>query len=100
MRITLKKHGGQTAGMRMPEQRVDVAALDTRTAEKLTGLVQSAVRAGPGERSPRAAPDAMNYSITIDENGRSTTLWGSDTNMTEPFAELLDYLENLGFVPG
>jgi hypothetical protein len=95
MKITLTKYGGQTAGMRLPARTIDAAALDAPTAEKLTRLTRSAVSAAPGTATTRAAPDAMGYTITIDEDGRTTTLKATDANMSSSFVELLEYLEQL-----
>jgi hypothetical protein len=40
-------------------------------------------------------PDAMSYSITIDEEGSSTTLKETEPTASSPFTELLEFLEQL-----
>jgi hypothetical protein len=103
MKITLTKHGGHTAGMRMPARTIDIGALDQSRAEELTRLTRSAVSSAPAapnasdarESTPRAAPDAMSYTITVDEDGKTTTLKATDVNMSSSFAKLLDYVEQL-----
>lgn len=94
MRVTLTKHGGFTAGMKLAARTVDTAALAPDVAQRLRGLVAAASGA-PGAGPAHAVPDAMSYSITVEDAGTATTLVQSDAAMSRPFAELLDYLQSL-----
>ncbi|WP_055525830.1 protealysin inhibitor emfourin [Streptomyces graminilatus] len=98
MKVTLEKHGGLAAAiqLRLPPKELDSAALPANDAAELAGLVAEAVSAGPAaeEDRPGRARDAMSYTITVEEDGRSTTvLTQSDTAMSPGFAALLRWLE-------
>ncbi|WP_327696073.1 protealysin inhibitor emfourin [Streptomyces sp. NBC_00459] len=96
MRVTLAKHGGQAAAIqrRLPPKELDSDALSANDAAELARLVAAAaVPAAEVDRSGRAR-DAMSYTITVEEGGRSTTvLTQSDTTMSPGFAALLRWLE-------
>ncbi len=94
MQITLKKHGGHTAGMRQVPKSIDVDTLEHGSATKVTELVTAALQSPPAATS-RAVADAISYSIIIDQDNGSTTLKQSDASMSAPFAELLEFLEQL-----
>jgi hypothetical protein len=93
MRVTLNVHGGHAAGMRRPARSLDTGSLNSRSATELIGLVNLALNS-PLQKTPlRTMPDAMSYTMTIDDGGRSTVLSQSDTAMSEEFARLLEWLE-------
>jgi hypothetical protein len=96
MRITLTRHGGQLAGMRLPPSVIDTATLDPVRAERLKALVARALASRSGGSSSRGMPDARSYSITIDDEGSSTTLKEGESMASSPFTELLEFLEQLG----
>ena len=95
MRVTLATHGGQAAGihLRMPARVVDSDTLPEPAAKKLSELVAAAkvvdVSDAPGGR----ARDAMSYTITVEDRGRSTVLTQSDVTMSREFADLLAWLQ-------
>jgi hypothetical protein len=96
MRVTLAKHGGQAAAiqLRRPPKELDADALPANDAAELARLVAAAVLAPERDGAGRAR-DAMSYTITVEENGRSTTvLTQSDTTMSGGFAALLRWLES------
>lgn len=94
MRVTLTRHGGHMAGMRIPPRTVDAAALDAASAERLQTLAQEVVNSPPAPA--RVAPDALSYTVTIeDDNGRSTTVRATDPITSASFAALLDFIERL-----
>lgn len=97
MRVKLAKHGGFAATIGHPEQIVDSGQLDPQQAAKLREAVKAAVAARPNlQATPkRAVPDAMTYTITVDEENQSTTLKSSDADMPPEFANLLEELERL-----
>jgi hypothetical protein len=97
MKVTLATHGGQAAAirLRLPPKAVDTDALPENAATELSRLVKAALHAPKEDREdrPAQARDAMSYTITVDEEGRSTALTQSDTTMSPEFAALLDWLE-------
>lgn len=94
MRVTLATHGGQAAAiqLRLPPKVLDTDALPEHTAAELTQLVAAAVPV-PQEDRPGRAPDAMSYTITVEDAGHSTVLTQSDTTMSPAFAALLSWLQ-------
>ena len=95
MRITLTRHGGQLAGMRLPPHVIDTGTLDPVRAERLKSLVARALASRSSASSSRGMPDAMSYSITIDDEGSSTTLKEGEAMSSSPFGDLLEFLEQL-----
>jgi hypothetical protein len=95
MKVTLATHGGQAAAinLRLPRRVVDTETPPEPAAAELARLVAAAtaVKASPagGER----ARDAMSYTVTVEDRGRSTVLAQSDVTMTRQFAALLAWLE-------
>lgn len=95
MRVTLATHGGQAAGinLRLPPRLVDSATLPEPAAEKLSRLVAAAKAVDVSAAAEGRARDAMSYTITVEDSGRSTVLTQSDVTMTREFAELLEWLQ-------
>ncbi|MGW2052101.1 protealysin inhibitor emfourin [Streptomyces sp. NPDC001858] len=96
MRVTLATYGGLAAVVRagLPPDTVDTDALPESAAAELSRLVAAAVPAAEGDREPHGrAPDAMSYSITVEESGHSSVLVQSDADMSPEFAALLRWLK-------
>jgi hypothetical protein len=95
MRVTLATHGGQAAGIHLgrPPRVVDSDALPQPAAEELSQLVAAAEAADVSGASRERARDAMSYTITVEDRGRSTVLAQSDVTMSPEFAELLTWLQ-------
>src|SRR4051794_12853461 len=94
MKVTLAKHGGQAAGMRRPPRGVDSDTLPKPVAGELARLVAVAKSVPAAETGgPGRARDAMGYTITVEDGGRTTVLRQSDTAMSPEFAALLQWLE-------
>jgi hypothetical protein len=96
MKISLAKHGGQTAGMFLgrPPRILDTGTLPPSAAEELAKLVEAAKAtvATPGTE-PGRARDVMSYTITVEDSGYQTALKQSDTTMSPAFRNLLAWLE-------
>lgn len=94
MRVSLTTHGGIAATTRMaaPARVLDSAALPAPDAATLARLI-AAARAAPPPGGTRP-PDAMGYTITIEDNGQTTTLAQNDTSMTDAFATLRNWLRD------
>jgi hypothetical protein len=94
MKVTLEQHGGLAAGIRRLPRVVKADALTREAAEELARLVEAArvipVAEGDG---PGRARDAMSYTITVEDSGRSVLLRQSDTSMSPAFAALLDWFQ-------
>ena len=95
MKISLGIHGGLAATLRMaaPARELDASSLTPADAAELTRLV-AAARAMTPPPTGRRMPDAMAYSITIEDDDGTDTLVQSDTAMTQTFAALLDWLRS------
>ncbi|GJD52008.1 hypothetical protein OPKNFCMD_4770 [Methylobacterium crusticola] len=94
MKIGLAKHGGLLAGSRLgkPPRIVDTETLEPAAAAELARLV-AAAKAAPVPAPARPAPDAQSYTVTVEEDGRSTVLRQSDSAPSKAFADLLAWLE-------
>lgn len=94
MRINLATHGGWTGRFAAP-QAIDTAALPARVAEQGAALVAAAAQAAavaPGTTRQAQAPEAQSYTITIDADGRSTTVKTSDTDEDPARRALLEWV--------
>ncbi|GHB50778.1 hypothetical protein GCM10010347_20490 [Streptomyces cirratus] len=93
MRVSLATHGGLAAAsnLRRPPEVLDTDTLPEDDAAELARLVAAAVATPEVERSGRAR-DAMSYTITVEDGGRTTVLRQSDAAMTPAFAALLTRL--------
>jgi hypothetical protein len=97
MKVTLAEHGGLAAGLRLghPPLVVDMSTLPDTEARQLTDLLAVA-RADPAPAGPaRPAPDAMSYTVTVEDGETQEVLRRTDTTMSDEFAELLDRLRRL-----
>jgi hypothetical protein len=94
MKVTLALRGGLAAAVYLnrPPRQVDSADLPTAAAAELSRLAAAAM-AAPEPRAARPMPDAMSYTITIEDSGRQTVLKQSDTAMSPSFADLLGWLQ-------
>jgi hypothetical protein len=102
MKLTLAEHGGLAAGLRLgqPPVVVDLSTLPDADVRQLTDLL-SAARTDPAPSGPaRTAPDAMSYTVTVEDDGTREVLRRTDTTMSEEFAQLLDRLRELGLKGG
>jgi hypothetical protein len=96
MRVTLAAHGGLAAGINLHRapRVVDTGELPAAQARELDRLVDAAL----GVRTHRPAgsgpaPDAMSYTITVQRDGATSTLTGSDTASSPEFADLVAWLQ-------
>ena len=99
MRITLVTDGGLAATVLagLAPQVLDTDTLPEEAGAELRRLVSAAagsVTEGSGEPVGPAA-DAMSYSITVEQGGRTFVLVQSDTTMSAEFAALLRRLREL-----
>ena len=92
MRVTLETHGGFAAGIQRSPERLETASLDESSAGELARLVQRAIAEAPPVSRSHSVPDAMSYTISIEDEGTAQVLRQSDSSMSGPFAELLDWL--------
>ncbi|MFD5517313.1 protealysin inhibitor emfourin [Streptomyces sp. NPDC127066] len=94
MRVTWEAQGGQAAAIRLglPPKVLDTDALPESAAGELDRLVAAAAPEA-GQERPSRARDAMSYTITVEDGGRSTTLTQSEAAMSPAFAALLGWLE-------
>jgi hypothetical protein len=96
MRVTLAAHGGLAAGINLsrPPRVVDTGDLPAAEVSELDRLVDAALGARAHQPAgTRPVPDAMSYAITVDRDGTTSTLTGSDAAASAEFADLLAWLE-------
>jgi hypothetical protein len=96
MKISLAKHGGQAAGtfLGRPPRVLDTDTLPPPVTDELARLVEAAkVTPAAREGGSGRAPDAMSYTIMVEDGGQQTTLKQSDTNESPAFAALRTSLE-------
>jgi hypothetical protein len=99
MKVTLATHGGLAAAINLglPPRVVDTDNLTDPATEELTQLVAAAKEAKlagrPAEPGTGHIPDAMSYTITVEDSGHKLVLTASDTTMSREFGALLDWLE-------
>ena len=94
MVVTLATHGGLAAGLRLGAAPVvvDAARLPEADVRALGELVRAARAEPPPPVAGGSARDAMSYTVTVEDEGRSEELRRSDEAMTPAFAALLDWL--------
>ncbi len=99
MKVTLATHGGLAAAINLglSPRVVDTDNLTDPATEELTELVAAAKEAAlagpPAEAGSGPAPDALSYTITVEDSGHQLVLAASDTTMSREFGALLDWLE-------
>ncbi len=95
MKVTLAAHGGLAAagGLGLPPDTLDTDTLPGKGAAELARLMAAASSRRPPADRPSRARDAMSYTITVEDGGRSTVLEQSDASMTPEFAALLTWLQ-------
>ena len=87
MKITLTTHGGLAAGIRRPPRVVESSELSESAARELARLVAAVKNAPVAEdASSGRARDAMSYTISVDDDGKTKVLRQSDTAMSPAFA--------------
>jgi hypothetical protein len=95
MKVTLATNGGLGAGLQLGRRPlvVDDTRVSNADARRLAVLVDAARAEAPSAEASRPAPDAMSYTITVEDGGRSTALTQSEAAMSPAFAALLGWLE-------
>lgn len=97
MKVTWAQHGGLAAAIRRTPASLDAGDLTDEERRILTHLVDAAQKVAPTDAQASShAPDAQSYTITIFDGPTSTTLRGSDSDMSRPFADLLRWLQSHG----
>ena len=98
MKVTLATHGGLGAGLRLGRRPLVVDDIHVSGAEaaRLAVLVAAAGAEAPAVEASRPAPDAMSYTITVEDDSQPMVLRRSDNTMSLAFAELLDWLGRHG----
>ncbi len=96
MKVTLALHGGLAAAIHLsrPPRQVDAGDLPAEAAAELARLAAAAAASPAPAQSERRIPDAMSYTITIEDGGRQTVLKQSDMAMSPAFAALLGWLQS------
>jgi hypothetical protein len=95
MKISLATRGGQAAAIyqRLPPRAVNVDSLPKEAAAELARLVNAAKNAPAAKAAPGPAPEAMSYTVTVEDGGEPVVLHQSDNAMSPAFAALLGGLE-------
>lgn len=94
MKVSVREHGGIAAATRLgrPAKILDGSLLDAAATAELARLITAAKAAQSSAPTPR--PDAMSYSITVEEDdGTTFTLRASDMGMSPEFDALLSWVQ-------
>jgi hypothetical protein len=94
VKVTLSTHGGLAAGLRLGGRpaEIDGDRLPAVDARVLADLVRAARAEDVPDERRGSAPDAMSYTVTVEDESGSGVLRRSDDAMTPAFAALLDWL--------
>lgn len=94
MKVTLEKHGGLAAGICQPPCIVECSALPVGQRMEVSRLVAELKKAPPLEtENPGRMRDAMTFSISVEGDCQVEVYRQVDLHMSEPFANLLAWLE-------
>jgi hypothetical protein len=96
MRLTLQVHGGIVAIQRKPVS-LDTAALQPAEANAIESLVRTLV-ASPAVAAGEPLPDAMSYTLTVEDGGNKSVVKQRDGGITADFSRLLDQFAKYGRV--
>ncbi len=100
MIVSLSKHGGLAAGVRLrqPPLKVDAEALPPEAARDLAEMVDAAAARAKADAPPASEPhpDSMSYTITVERDGTTLTLKARNSAMSPPFRDLRDWIERHG----
>ncbi|MBM3654428.1 MAG: hypothetical protein FJX06_16675 [Alphaproteobacteria bacterium] len=101
MIVSLSKHGGLAAGVRLrqPPLMVDAKSLPPEAARDLAAIPDAADAAARADAPPAPGephPDSMSYTITVERDGTTLTLKARNSAMSPPFRELRDWIERHG----
>lgn len=98
MIVSLSKHGGLAAGVRLrqPPLKVNAEALPPEAAHDLAEMVDAAAKADAPSAPSEPHPDSMSYTITVERDGTTLTLKARNSAMSPPFRDLRDWIERHG----
>lgn len=93
MKVALALHGGWGAAVHLSQQprQLDTEDLPAAAAGDLVRLV-TAARTVPAPSS-QPLPDAMSYTVTIEDGDQRAVIKQSDATMSSEFADLLNWLQ-------
>ena len=94
MRLTLQVHGGIAAIRRRPVS-LDTASLQPGQASTVEQLARTLV-ATASAPSGEPLPDAMSYTLTVEDDGKSVVVKQRDGGTTPEFEHLLDQFATYG----
>jgi hypothetical protein len=95
MKISLTTRGGLAAAinLRLPPRVVNLDSLPKEAAAELARLIDAAKNAPAVKAAPGPAPEAMSYTITVEDGQEPVVLHQSDAAMSPAFAALLSGIE-------
>lgn len=94
MKVTIKENGGLAPGMRQPGQTIDTSSLPEEKAKELSRLVEAANEAGTSnEEIAKQGRDSISYTIKVEDVAEPIELKQSDTTMTQPVADLIEWIK-------
>jgi hypothetical protein len=92
MRLTLQVRGGIAAAMRRTPVSLDTASLEPAHADRVNRLAQAVVASQPAGSPSEPVPDAMSYTLTVEESGKVHVVKQRDGELTPEFGQLLNQL--------
>lgn len=96
MKVSLAKHGGFAAGLRLgrPPALVDSSELPPKLRSELEALVAAAREDQPsGSEAPGLVRDGVSYMITVEDGPEPLVLRGSDGETSPAFDALSRWIE-------
>jgi len=97
MKLSIAEHGGWSAPLAVSRPRaphiVDSEKLEPAATQELKRLVAALKSAEPPAHGVARAPEAMSYTITIEDSGDRAEYRQSDIIMSPEFAALLEWLQ-------
>jgi hypothetical protein len=94
MRMTLQTHGGLAAIRRKPVS-LDTGSLEPGQAKSVENLVRTLL-ATASAPSGEPLPDAMSYTLTVEDDGKTAVVKQRDGGITPEFERLLDQFATHG----
>jgi len=94
MRMTLQVHGG-IAAIRRKALSMDTALLQPEQANIVENLARTVTATAPVP-SVEPLPDAMSYTLTIEDDGKKSVVKQRDGSITPEFQRLLDQFATHG----
>ena len=94
MKVTIRESGGFAPGLRKQPKTIESSELSEEKAAELGRLVEAARSSETEEPArPGRSRDAVNYTITVEDEGDAVELKRSDADLPQPVADLIEWID-------